>query len=138
MFEGKEDHLERFKKTLPGEFISEKQLSAHTPRQLHLHRHRLRQPQHLLGSLINHVENATHRIYGTQIIQSDPGVALLQQEVQDEFSPQLVLHKRQFPAIVNEGWPIHAVFLRNTVPFRMNHSHYIALVQLPRRQRWAS
>jgi acyl-CoA hydrolase/GNAT superfamily N-acetyltransferase len=69
MNEGKEDHLERFKKLYPEKFISEKKLFGH------IHRGNsifigtaCGEPQHLLGSLVRHVENATHTIYGTQII----------------------------------------------------------------------
>lgn len=69
MPEGREDHLEKFKKRYPEKFIPEKNLFGY------IHRGNsifvgtaCGEPQHLLGSLIHYVENASHTIYGTQII----------------------------------------------------------------------
>ena len=69
MPEGREDHLEKFKKRYPEKFIPEKNLFGciHRGNSIFVGT-ACGEPQHLLGSLIHYVENASHTIYGTQII----------------------------------------------------------------------
>ena len=69
MSEGREDHLEKFKKRYPEKFVPEKNLFGCIKRGNSIFvGTACGEPQHLLGSLIHYVENASHTIYGTQII----------------------------------------------------------------------
>jgi acyl-CoA hydrolase/GNAT superfamily N-acetyltransferase len=69
MPEGREDHLEKFKKRYPEKFIPEKNLFGciHRGNSIFVGT-ACGEPQHLLDSLIHYVENESHTIYGTQII----------------------------------------------------------------------
>jgi len=69
MPEGREDHLEKFKKRYPEKFIPEKKLFGciHRGNSIFVGT-ACGEPQHLLDSLIHYVENESHTIYGTQII----------------------------------------------------------------------
>ncbi len=65
----KEDHLEKFKKLYPEKFISEEKLFGRIRRGNSIFiGTACGEPQHLLASLVHHVENASHTIYGTQIL----------------------------------------------------------------------
>ncbi len=69
MYVEKEDHLEKFKKLYPEKFISEETLFGRIRRGNSIFvGTACGEPQHLLASLVNYVENASHTIYGTQII----------------------------------------------------------------------
>jgi acyl-CoA hydrolase/GNAT superfamily N-acetyltransferase len=69
MAAGREDHLEKFKKLYPEKFISEEALFGQIRRGNSIFiGTACGEPQHLLGSLIRYVENASHTIYGTQIL----------------------------------------------------------------------
>ncbi|MFA5286505.1 MAG: GNAT family N-acetyltransferase [Smithellaceae bacterium] len=69
MPEGREDHLEKFKKRYPEKFIPKKNLFGciHRGNSIFVGT-ACGEPQHLLDSLIHYVENESHTIYGTQII----------------------------------------------------------------------
>lgn len=69
MSEERENHLEKFKKLYPEKFISEETLFGR------IHRGNsifigtaCGEPQYLVSSLIHYVQNASHSIYGTQIL----------------------------------------------------------------------
>ena len=69
MYAVKEDHLEKFKKLYPEKFISEEKLFGRIRRGNSIFiGTACGEPQHLLASLVHHVENASHTIYGTQIL----------------------------------------------------------------------
>jgi acyl-CoA hydrolase/GNAT superfamily N-acetyltransferase len=69
MYAEKEDHLEKFKKLYPEKFISEEKLFGRIRRGNSIFiGTACGEPQHLLASLVHHVENASHTIYGTQIL----------------------------------------------------------------------
>lgn len=69
MAEDREDHLERFRRLYPEKFISEEALFGHIRRGNSIFvGTACGEPQHLLNSLIRYVENASHTIYGTQIL----------------------------------------------------------------------
>jgi acyl-CoA hydrolase/GNAT superfamily N-acetyltransferase len=69
MYAVKEDHLEKFKKLYPEKFIPEEKLFGRIRRGNSIFiGTACGEPQHLLASLVHHVENASHTIYGTQIL----------------------------------------------------------------------
>ena len=69
MYAVKEDHLEKFKKLYPEKFIPEEKLFGRIRRGNSIFiGTACGEPQHLLASLVHHVESASHTIYGTQIL----------------------------------------------------------------------
>jgi acyl-CoA hydrolase/GNAT superfamily N-acetyltransferase len=69
MAEVREDHLAKFKKLYPEKFIPEEKLFGRIRRGNSIFiGTACGEPQHLLASLVHHVENASHTIYGTQIL----------------------------------------------------------------------
>jgi acyl-CoA hydrolase/GNAT superfamily N-acetyltransferase len=69
MAEKSEHSLEKFRKLYPEKFISEKEMFGRIRRGNSIFiGTACGEPQHLLGSLIHYVENASHTIFGTQIL----------------------------------------------------------------------
>ncbi len=69
MAEEREDHLDRFKRLYPEKFISEEALFGRVRRGNSIFiGTACGEPQHLMNAFIRYVENASHAIYGAQIL----------------------------------------------------------------------
>jgi acyl-CoA hydrolase/GNAT superfamily N-acetyltransferase len=133
--EGKEN-LEKLKKLYPEKFIPEKDIFGNIRRGNSIFiGTACGEPQYLLSSLINHVENATHTIFGTQIIHVwTLGVApYANKKFKLNFRHNSFFISDSSRQSVNEGLADYSPVLLSEIPslFRRGIIHIdVAMVQL--------